>query len=168
MMVDVSSLSTEHALSMALKSEIEAAEVYKKLKKVVKNFVMKNKLQFLINEEKMHKQVVEALFQRMFPGKDIPKSDKSLVPRLTISLKEDDSVVELLESAMEAEKISAEFYDSLSQEVEERGVQEILLYLSSMEHGHYALLKGEYDLCVRDEMYYERDDFQYDMVHIGP
>lgn len=168
MMVDVSSLSTEHALSMALKSEIEAAEVYKKLKKVVKNFVIKNKLQFLINEEKMHKKVVESLFQKMFPGKDIPKSDKSLVPRLTISLKEDDSVVELLESAMEAERISAEFYDSLSQEVEERGVQEILLYLSSMEHGHYALLKGEYDLCMRDEMYYERDDFQYDMVHIGP
>jgi rubrerythrin len=138
------------------------------LKKVVKNFVIKNKLQFLINEEKMHKKVVEALFQKMFPGKDIPKSDKSLVPRLTISLKEDDSVVELLESAMEAERISAEFYDSLSQEVEERGIQEILLYLSSMEHGHYALLKGEYDLCVRDEMYYERDDFQYDMVHIGP
>ena len=37
-----------------------------------------------------------------------------------------------------------------------------------MEHGHYALLKGEYDLCMRDEEYYQRGDFQYDMVHIGP
>jgi len=69
---------------------------------------------------------------------------------------------------MDAEKISEEFYDALSQNVEERGLQEILQYLASMEHGHYFLLKGEYELCLKDEAYYDREDFQYDMVHIGP
>jgi rubrerythrin len=102
-------------------------------------------------------------------GKPVPEDPvKSLLPKLGLSLKEENSVPDLLELAMQAEKVSEEFYDNLSEEVEERGVQEILQYLSRMEHGHYALLKGEYDLCVRDELYYQRDDFQYDMVHIGP
>jgi len=168
MAVDVSSLSVEDALSMALKSEIEAEGVYKKLKKMVNNFVLKDKIQFLIGEEKKHQKVVKALFEKMFPDKEPAKSVKSLVPRIGLTLKEEASVLDLLELAMEAEKTFEEFYDRLSMEVEERGVQEILQYLASMEHGHYSLLKGEYDLSVRDEQYYQREDFQYDMVHIGP
>lgn len=168
MAIDVSSLSIEQALSMALKSEVESADVYKKLKKMVENFIIKDKLQFLINEEKKHQKVIEELIHRMFPDKEPEVPEKSLIPRVTLALKEEMSVPDLLELAMEAEKISEEFYDNLSEEVGERGVQEILQYLASMEHSHYFLLKGEYDLCMRDEMYYQRGDFQYDMVHIGP
>lgn len=168
MTVDVSSLSIEKALSMAQKSEIEAEETYKKLKKMVKNFVLIDKLQFLIKEEKKHQKMLEALYRKMFSGEDLNTSEKSLVPRLTIALTEKTAVPDLLELVMEAEKVSEEFYDNLSEEVEERGVQEILQYLTSMEHSHYFLLKGEYELCIRDEKYYDREDFQYDMVHIGP
>ena len=168
MNIDVSSLSTEQALSMALKGELESEAVYKKLKKMVKNFVIKDKLQFLVNEEKKHQQIVNGLFRKLFPEQKLSGQDKSLLPRLSISLEEENSVPDLLELAMEAEKTYEEFYDALSEEVEDRGVQEILKYLSSMEHAHYALLKGEYDLCIQDEMYYEREDFQFDMVHIGP
>lgn len=168
MKVDISSLSLDRALSLALNAENEAGAVYKKLKGLVKNFVIKDKLQFLINEEKKHKKIIENLYAKMFPGKKPVKVDRSLLPRLSLTLKEDANVPELLELAMEAEKVAEEFYDQYSEEVEGRGVQEIFQYLSSMEHGHYALLKGEYDLCMRDEQYYERGDFQYDMVHIGP
>ncbi len=169
MTIDVSSLSVEKALQMALKSEIEAEGTYKKLKSMVKNFILKDKLKFLANEEKKHQKILENLYLKMFKGSQPSPDEKSIFPRLTIVLKEEQSsVIDLLELAMEAEKVSEEFYDSLSEEVEERGVQEILQYLTSMEHGHYSLLKGEYDLCVRDEAYYEREDFQYDMVHIGP
>ncbi len=167
-MLDISSLSTKMALSMALKSEIEAREVYKTLKKMVKNFVLRDKLQFLVNEEKKHQKIIEALFSKMFSGEKPSSGVKSLVPRLSLSLKEENSVPDLLEIAMEAEKVSEEFYDKLSEEVEERGLRDILQYLASMEHSHYFLLKGEYELCVRDEEYYQREDFRYDMVHIGP
>ncbi len=168
MKVDISSLSLDRALSIALNAENETGAVYKKLKGLVKNFVIKDKLQFLINEEKKHTKIIENLYAKMFPGKKPVKVDRSLLPRLSLTLKEDANVPELLELAMEAEKVAEEFYDQYSEEVEGRGVQEIFQYLSSMEHGHYALLKGEYDLCMRDEQYYERGDFQYDMVHIGP
>jgi len=129
---------------------------------------MKEKLKFLQKEEKKHQQIVEALYKKMFPNRKMDQIEKSLVPRLALVLKEDSTVPDLLELAMEAEKTAEEFYDFMSQEVEERGAQEIFQYLSVMEHGHYSLLKGEYELCLNDEQYYQRDDFQYDMVHVGP
>jgi len=168
MTIDILSASTEKILSKAIKAESEAVDLYKKLKKSVNNFVLKEKLAFLISEEKKHHKMLEVLFSKMFPGKSPDRKEKSLIPRLTIALNEEMSVPDMLELGMEAEKAAEEVYDSLSQEVDERGVQEILQYLASMEHGHYSLLKGEYDLCIRDEMYFERGDFQYDMVHIGP
>ncbi len=168
MSVDVSSLTTEKALSIAYKSEIEAEETYKKLKKKVNNFVFKDKLQFLIHEEKKHQKLLEALYKKMFDGKEISPAEKSLLPKLDIALNEEIYVPDLLEMAIQLEKASEEFYDTLSMEIENRSVQDILQYLASMEHGHYFLLKGELELCQRDEMYYERDDFQYDMIHVGP
>ena len=168
MTIDVSSMSVEQALSVALKAEKEAADVYTRLHGMVTNFIMKDKLQFLIGEEKKHFQIVQALYEKLFPNREPSEPQKNLMPRLSIALEEENSVIDLLELAMEAEQISEEFYDRLSEEVEDRGAQEILQYLSRIEHGHYSLLKGEYDLCVRDEQYFDRSDFQYDMVHIGP
>jgi rubrerythrin len=168
MNVYLRSLSIEKALTMAYKAEMDSEGVYRKLKKMINNFVIKDKIQFLINEEKKHKLLIQALYKKMFPEKEMNLKEKSLAPKIALALEEENSVIDLLELAMETEKMFEEFYDNLSEEVEERGVQEILQYLSRMEHGHYALLKGEYDLCIKDEMYYERGDFQYDMVHIGP
>jgi rubrerythrin len=163
-----SALSVEKALSMAIQSEIESKTVYEKLRGMVKNFILKDKLAFLSMEEERHEKLLDTLFLRMFPGKKVSKEEKSLMPRLSISLAEENSVVDLLELAMEAEKVAEEFYDQLADEVEERGVQDLLRYLASVEHGHHFLLKGEYELCLKDEAYMDREDFQYDMVHIGP
>ncbi|MBN2103116.1 ferritin family protein [bacterium] len=161
-------LSTEKALSIAIQSEYAAEDAYKLLMKKVKNFILKDKLKFLSSEEKKHQKILLTLFQKMFPGEEPSKNEKLLMPRLTLALEENASVPDLLEMAIETEKVSEEFYDDLSQEVEDRTAQEILQYLASMEHGHYFLLKGEYDLCMRDEEYYNRDEFSVDMVHVGP
>jgi rubrerythrin len=168
MTVDVSSLTVEKALSMAVKSEKDATEAYIKLQSMVKNFILRDKLRFLAEEEQKHQKLLKEVHKKVAGGREPPETERSLAPRLTIALQEKSSVTDLLELAMDAEKISEEFYDNLSQNVEERGLQEILQYLASMEHGHYFLLKGEYELCMKDEAYYDREDFQYDMVHIGP
>jgi rubrerythrin len=167
MTIDVSSLSVEKALSMAILAEKEAAGLYEKLKGMVNNFVLKDKLDFLISEEAIHQKILESLFASLFPEEE-PDAEKSLIPRLKITAEEENSVLEILEQAMEAEKIFEDFYERLAEETTEKSAQEILMYLSSMEHSHYALLKGEYDLSLNDEQYFERGDFMYDMVHIGP
>jgi rubrerythrin len=163
-----SALSVEKALSMAIQSEIDSKAVYEKLRGMVKNFILKEKLVFLSNEEEKHERLLTAIFLKLNPGKTISKQEKSLMPRLSIALAEENSVIDLLELSMEAEKVAEEFYDQLADEVEERGVQDILRYLASVEHGHHFLIKGEYELCLKDEAYMDREDFQYDMVHIGP
>lgn len=168
MTIRASSMSVEKALTMALKSECDAADVYQTMLNRVKNFVLKDKLKFLVTEEKKHQKVLESLIQKIFPDFKPEKEGKSLTPRLKLAIEEETPIPDLLEMSMEAEKITEEFYDELSQEVENRGTQEILQYLASMEHGHYFLLKGEYDLCIKDEAYYNREDFEFDMVHIGP
>lgn len=168
MTFDISSLSVEEILSRSLKSEIDTEILYQKVKDRVKNFVLKDKMDFLINEEKKHQKIINDLYQKLFSEQQLKIADKAILPKLTLSLNEDNSIPDLLELAMEIEKLSEEVYDKLADEVENRSAQEILRYLASMEHGHYFLIKGEYDLCMKDESYYERDDFQYDMVHIGP
>ena len=168
MPIDFSSLSVEKALSMAIRSEADAAEAYRKLNGQIRNFMLKEKMHFLEEEEKRHRELLVSIHRKVAKGREPAESERSLLPALSLSLKESHTVPDLLEIAMDAEKAAEEFYDGLSQNVEDRGLQEVLQYLASMEHGHYFLLKGEYDLCMRDEAYYDREDFQYDMVHIGP
>jgi rubrerythrin len=168
MPVDLTSLSVEKAIAMAVRAETDAAAVYRRLQDLVKNFILKEKLRFLEEEEKKHRALLVTLHKKLAGGREPAESEKSLLPRLALALTENPSVPDLLEMAFEAEKTSEEFYDNLAQNVDDRGLQEILQYLASMEHGHYFLVKGEYDLCLRNEAYYEREDFQYDMVHIGP
>jgi len=168
MPLNVSELTIQQALAISMKSELEAENVYIQLHKMVNNFVLKDKLSFLKKEEQKHQKIIQKLYEKVTGETELKSADKSVYPSLAIALRESTSVPDLLELAMQAEKAAEEFYDQLSEEAEERGVQEILQYLASMEHSHYFLLKGEYDLCIRDESYYERNDFHTDMVHIGP
>ncbi|MBN1895314.1 ferritin family protein [bacterium] len=167
-MPNVDSMSLDKALAMALKSERDAEAVYLKLLSSVKNFVMKEKLRFLIQEEKKHQILLEAIFTKMFPGQKAATDEKSPYPKLTVALQEESSVLDLLETALEAEKASEEFYDAMSQEAEGKALRDLFHYLSDMEHGHYFMLKGEYDLSQQDESYFSREEFEYDMIHIGP
>lgn len=168
MPVNVSELTIEQALAISMKSELDAEKVYKQLHQMVHNFVLKDKLEFLMKEEQKHQKMIRNLYERLISESEIKTADQTVYPALGLALEETTPVPELIELAMQAEKAAEEFYDRLSEEAEERGVQEILQYLASMEHSHYFLLKGEYDLCMRDETYYERDDFHTDMIHIGP
>lgn len=168
MTVNIREISVETALEMALRSEIDAEKVYEKLHRMIGNFVLKEKIKFLMEEEKRHQDVIREVYSKLFQSQKIKNQEKGILPKLSIGLNEEGSVIDLLELAVEAEQISEEFYDALSLEVENRKISEIFQYLSRMEHGHYSLLKGELDLCINDETYYEQDGFHYDMVHVGP
>jgi len=167
-MPNMESMNLDRALAAALKSEKDAEAAYEKLLSSVKNFVVKEKLRFLIQEEKKHQALLEAVFRRMFQGRAAASDEKSPYPKLSLTLAEESTVLDLLETAIEAEKTSAEFYDAMSEEVEGKALQDLLHYLADMEHGHYFLLKGEYDLAQQDESYFDREGFEYDMIHIGP
>jgi len=78
-------LSPSEVLSVAIKSEIEAAEVYSRLYKKVKNEILRMKLKFLVLEEKKHRRILERLFSQRFPGEELKIPEKSFLPPIKIS-----------------------------------------------------------------------------------
>ena len=168
MSFDLSELSMEKALSMAIRAEKDAADIYRRLNDKIQNFVLKEKIYFLIGEEEKHQRLLEALFEKMFPEQTPDDVKETLVPNMNVAVGGGDSVPDLLKQAMDAELIFESFYQQLSDKVEDSGMKKILHQLSKMEHGHFDLLNKEYENCLKDEEYYTRGDFEYDMVHIGP
>lgn len=166
--VDSNKMSTDKSLEMAMKAEEEAAAIYTLLKNKVRNFIMKDKLSFLVSEEEKHKRIIRDLYTKLFPENEIVLPEQSFVPGFDKEVSDETPVVDLLREAMEAEKKSMEFYLDLSERVEEKSAAGILKYLAKMEQSHYSLIEGEYELALNDQQYLDREDFMYDMVHIGP
>jgi rubrerythrin len=92
MPIDFSSLSVEKALSMAIRSEAEAAEAYRKLNAQIRNFMLKEKMRFLEDEEKRHRELLISIHRKVANGREPAESERSLLPALSISLKESHTV----------------------------------------------------------------------------
>ena len=108
-------MDIEEMLKIAIKSEIDAANNYNNMADKTKIVFLKDKLTFLANEEKGHKNLLEKLFQNKFPHKtltlDVP--GKKPLPKFTI---EDDMLMsDMLTEAMEAEKKASDFYKNLGE-----------------------------------------------------
>ncbi len=149
MKMDISSYSMEDLLLAAIKSEMDAQQVYLKLAESIKNPFLKGRLEFLANEEKKHKMFLEALFRKTFPNKTIVPPKESVVPLPEVKLYgetgEMRDVIVVLEDAMQAEKAAHEFYRSLEDRFEDEKIRKTLHHLSIMEQDHYEILKKERD-----------------------
>lgn len=163
-------LQAYEVLAYAVKSEIEAADIYSKLYERVKNSILKQKLEFLIFEEKKHRQILEKLFSQRYPEKELQIPGKSFFPPFKVSLDESLSVLDLFKAAQKAEKASEEFYKEASRKSEDKTSQRILEYLSRVERSHYFMIESEIDLLEKFPDYYNVEEFHlgHDMVHIGP
>lgn len=153
-------------LGIAIKSEIEAARVYETLYQKVKNTDLKKKLEFLKGEEEKHGAILEELYTKSYPEVKLKLPEKSLLPEMEITLSEDTPVVVLFEKAMEAEKVSEEFYKEAADRMDNPQAKVMLGYLSGMERSHYSILRTEYDMIQTFEDYYLREKFT--LEHIGP
>jgi rubrerythrin len=165
--MDLSIYSLEDLMLTALKSEIEAKGAYSRLSDGVKNFVLKERLNFLAGEEEKHRQFFERLFQKSYPDKElvIPEGRSPVpLPELKIDT-ENIPLSEVLESAMEAEMAAHDFYIGLADRFEDRpDVKKMLLYIASMERGHFKILEIERDNAKKFEDY----DSEWPMMHVGP
>jgi rubrerythrin len=93
-----------------------------------------------------------------------------MVPMMDVALTKEISVKELFEVAMKAEQISLEFYADLAKKSKDVTGASMLNYLSSVERGHYTLLKNEYDMVVEYPAYAETEEFLSGerLIHVGP
>jgi rubrerythrin len=147
--MDLSDFSLEDLLLAAIKSEMDAEQVYLGLAKEVKNPFLKGRLEFLANEEKKHKLFLQNIYKQTFPGKTIAPPKESVVPMPEVRLYGETGamrdIIVVLEDAMKAEKAAHEFYASLMDRFSDEKIRKILKYLSIMEQDHYEILKKERD-----------------------
>ncbi|MEN3045790.1 MAG: ferritin family protein [Candidatus Hydrothermales bacterium] len=164
--MDLSGYLLEELLANAIKSEIEAKELYEGLSEKVKNFFLKEKLKFLAQEEQRHRETFESIFNKRFPGKKINLPEKSTVPLPNIVItSERIKISKVFEMAMEAEKAAYDFYIALaSQFKDEPEVEQMINYIASMEMGHYKIFEIERENALKFEDY----DIENPLIHLGP
>ena len=157
-------------LAAGIRSEIEAAVFYSKLLGRVKNILLQQKLKFLVLEEKKHKKILERLFVERFPDHELKIPEKSVRPRLPVTVDERSSILDLFKAALEAEKFAEGFYRDAGNQAEDAGSKKMLVYLSRVERSHYFMIKAEIDLLSRFPDYYDVEDFHLgqDLFHVGP
>ena len=157
-------MDIEQLLNIAIKSEINAAEIYKKMADKTKIVFLKEKLNFLANEEIGHRNLLEKLFKTKFPHKTqkLDVDIKTPLPKLTIT--DDMLISDMITQAMEAEKKASDFYKNLEEKFEEEEEKSMARYLSHMEESHYYLLKSELEISHNFELY----DEVHMMMHVGP
>lgn len=164
--MDLSNYTLEELILTAIKSEIEARDFYKEIADKVNNFLLKDRILFLANEEEKHRGIFEKIFKEKFPGKQIVLPEKSPVPLPELKIEtERVPLSEVFWIAMQAEKSAHDFYVSLSNKFSGDSMErKMLLYIASMEMGHYQLLLTERENALKFEDY----DIIFSMTHIGP
>jgi len=163
--MDLSGFDLEDLLLAAIKNEIESRNLYSKMAKKTKNGLLKDKLEFLANEEEKHRDFIEEIYLNHFPEKEITLPKKTPVPLPIIEFTKDTPLSKLLKDAMKAEQSASDFYKSLSGLFEKGSkINNTLLYFSDMEMGHYKILETEKESMER----FEEGDVYWPMVHVGP
>lgn len=162
--MDLSNYSLEEIILSAIKSEVDATEVYTKLAENVKNAFLKEKLKFLAKEEEKHKTYLEKLYKQQFPNNNIKLPEKTPVPLPELKIYETIHLSEVIEDAMQAEIAAQEFYLEFSKRFSDNPeIQMTLQYFATMEQGHYKLLEIERENIMKFESY----DDSWLMMNVG-
>jgi len=163
--MDQSMYGLEDLVLAAIKAEIEAKAAYATVAGRVENAFLKDRLRHLAGEEEKHRQVLENVYERTFPGKEPVPPETSPVPMPELVVGDEMTPISaVLESAMVAELAANKFYSSLAKRFDDPKIQSALLYFSLMEMSHYTMLSQELEQVRREEEFEEGWEF----MHAGP
>jgi len=163
-------LAAWQILSVAVRSEIDAAAFYTRLQSRIKNVLLIQKLKFLALEEEHHKKILERLLAQKYPGQPQDAPPSSLMPPIGVALPAEPSVPDLFEAALEAEETAEAYYSEAGERAEDEAGRRTLAYLGRVERSHQAMIRAELDLIRRFPDYYDVEDFHIgqDLFHVGP
>jgi rubrerythrin len=155
----------EDVLLTAMKAEVDARDVYRKLAARVHNAMLNDRLEFLAGEEEKHRGYFEAQFHKDFPGKKICLPAEGVVPLPEVTLEgEDTPLSRVLEEAMGAELAAYDFYRGIAGLYADEATRNMIFYVASMEMGHYRLLQIERENAERFEVF----EVSWPDIHLGP
>ncbi|MFZ0390700.1 MAG: ferritin family protein [Calditrichia bacterium] len=137
-----------HALQMAIQNEQDTIQIYEQMLKQVKNSNTGKMLRWLIAEEQQHmKQMKEKVEKSAEQPVEVDPDLESEVPNreqlMEIEL-ENCTVTELIDLAIENEKISRDFYREQQMRSKVPGVSSVFEWLVAEEEKHISKLQKEY------------------------
>ncbi len=154
---------------IGIKSEIEAGKVYRRTAAQARNPFLKTKLTALAEEEDRHREILEKLFNSLYPGEDmvLPENPEYLpeFPEIKIfaELNGVTDVRKIIEQAMKAELAAKKYYEDIAALVDDEKIKKLMLYMAKIEEGHYHILQSEYkeieefESIMKDEDYMQFD-----------
>ncbi len=137
-------------LLIGIRSEIEAHNTYSTIAKSVDNPFLKSKLNALAEDEKLHRNILEKLFKKVYPNDEmkIPEDPDFLIenPDITVHYEINGitDVRKILEQAMQAELSAKAYYEDIGKMVTDSYIKKMMLYMAKVEEGHYAILQREF------------------------
>lgn len=144
------------ALGIAIRSEIDAQNVYKDLSELCNNELLKERFENLAKEEKKHQLILENMYKSMFPDVDLILPE-SLLPKhaATSMLRKQLGLKDVLLIAINEERRSREFYLDCASEVKDLSGQRMFRFIADMEFSHQMILQAELEMLEKFPLYYE-------------
>ena len=163
--MDLTSFKEDEIILTAIKAEVDSQELYSRLADGVKNAYLKGKLRFLASEEEKHEGYLKSVFNDRFPGREVTVPDKTIVPLPELRVPDEKVLVsDVIDSAMHAELVAQEFYNSFAEFFDDKSeIKNTLQLFATMELGHFKILEIEKENIEKFEEY---DDY-WPMMHIG-
>ena len=144
------------ALGIAIRSEIDAQEVYKDLASMCEEELLRDKFLNMYHEEKKHQTLLEKMYKDMFQEVDFALPESRLPKDLIDSKsRRKHSIKDILQIAIEEEKKSREFYLDCAETVSDLSGKRMFRFLADMEFSHQALLNAELELLEKYPAYFE-------------
>lgn len=162
-------LTTLEVLTIGVKAEMEAVNLYTRMKEKAAEEDLRDKMEFLIGQERRHERILRDAFAKQFPDVELKVPVKSVVPTIGDTLERDATMRELFDAAIEAERLAETFYTDLAKKTRDHNSRSLLEYLASMEHSHLSILEAEYH---RFELTTDQEDDDFlrgdRLMHFGP
>ena len=147
-------LTALEALGIAIRSEIDAQEVYQDLATMCEDDLLKDRFMSLYHEEKRHQTLLEKKFNEMFPDVDmalppsqLPKEAIDSTSRKKLGIKD------VLQIAIDEEKRSREFYLDCASTIKDLSGIRMFRFLADMEFSHQMMLSAEYEMVDKYPTY---------------
>jgi rubrerythrin len=144
------------ALGIAIRSEIDAQDVYKDLASMCEEEMLRDKFLNMQNEERKHQILLEKMYKDMFPDVELALPESRL-PKDAIDSKarRKCNIKDILHIAIDEEKKSREFYLDCAETVSDLSGKRMFRFLADMEFSHQALLNAELELLEKYPSYFE-------------
>jgi rubrerythrin len=142
-------------LGIAIRSEIEAAELYREIAGRVEDPTAKERFHLLAAEEDRHRGLLARKYEELYPDVPLRVPPMSASGRDAGAVRADLSLCDVLELAIGEESASQEFYLEAIGRMRDPNGESMLRYLAGMEYTHRMTLTAEYEMLRRYPHYYD-------------